>query len=87
MKEDEEELSSNLPLKPLFTPASKTNRINYPREWEELMLPDKADLMKEHLKFGWRKGIFYTYFLFLLFFVHQFPNRLEVCICASLNLH
>lgn len=42
------------------------------------MMPDKADLMKEHLKFGWRKGIFYVYLFLLLFFLCQFPERLQV---------
>jgi hypothetical protein len=78
MREDEEESSSHLPLRPLFTSSSSSNRINYPREWEELMMPDKADIAKEHLKFGWRKGIFYVYFLALLSFIHQFPAKLQV---------
>lgn len=78
-EDDDDDYGSTLPLKPLsFDDSFKANRINYPREWEELMMPDKADIAKEHMKFGWRKGLFYIYFSLLLVFIHQFPSRLEV---------
>eukprot|EP01127_Copromyxa_protea_P014929 TRINITY_DN4231_c0_g1_i3.p2 TRINITY_DN4231_c0_g1~~TRINITY_DN4231_c0_g1_i3.p2 ORF type:complete len:130 (-),score=20.23 TRINITY_DN4231_c0_g1_i3:509-898(-) len=78
--EDEDETeTSDHPLRPLFSSPGGhgRERINYPREWEELMMPDKCDIIKEHLKFGWRKAVFYLYLILLLMHIHQFPEKLR----------
>lgn len=66
-------------------------KVAFPREWEELMLPDKADIMKgtnsigtllthaEKWKYVWRRTIFYVYFFTLLIYVQHFPSTLQVC--------
>ena len=79
-----EEESSGMALTPLFknqsinSTSKRKGRVNFPREWEELMLPDKADITKEQFKFTFRKIIFYTYFITLLTLVRQFPSRIHV---------
>ena len=58
--------------------ASLTKTGTFPREWEELMLPDENYLQKEKWKYAWRRAIFYVYFVALLIYIQRFPRQLQV---------
>jgi hypothetical protein len=48
--------------------TSRIKEINY-------IVPDRQDLLKEKLKYSWRRLIFYVFFFFLVFNVSYYPDQ------------
>jgi hypothetical protein len=42
------------------------------------VVPDQQDLLKEKLKFAWRRLIFYVFFFFYAFYIVNFPDEVRV---------
>jgi len=59
------------------TEPTTIQSYSYPREWERLILPDPADVLKEIWKYAWRRAVFYVALLGLVAYISQFPRQLE----------
>jgi len=57
-------------------PESSIQRVAFPKEWD-LMLPDRADVIKETWKNAWRRFVFYVFFFALLVYLRHFPAELQ----------
>ena len=55
----------------LSSSTSRIKEINY-------IVPDRQDLLKEKLKYSWRRLIFYVFFFFLVFNVSYYPDQTKV---------
>jgi hypothetical protein len=56
---------------------SSIQRVTFPKEWD-MMLPDRADVIKEAWKNAWRRFVFYVFFFALLVYLRHFPAELQV---------
>jgi len=60
----------------LLVDSNYIHNYSYPREWEQLILPDQADILKESWKYAWRRTVFYIDLLGLIGYISQFPLQL-----------